>query len=139
MKPIDYMSMNGLEKFVYNLKNGIKNTPKAIGGFFKNIGSTIVNAVKTLGKDVKDIGVTFVEGDWKTKISFLVMGFGQLLRKQFARGIAFLGIEIAYIVYMANVGVQNLAKITTLGTVESGYDENYIYKFGDNSLLILLY
>lgn len=139
MKPIDYMSMNGFEKFVYNLKNGIKNTPKAIGGFFKNIGSTIVNAVKTLGKDVKDIGVTFVEGDWKTKISFLVMGFGQLLRKQFARGIAFLGIEIAYIVYMANVGVQNLAKITTLGTVESGYDENYLYQFGDNSFLILLY
>lgn len=139
MKPIDYMSMNGFERFVYNLTNGIKNAPKNIGNFFKNIGSTIGKGVKTLGKDLKDIGTTFVEGDWKTKVSFVVMGFGHLLRKQFARGIAFLGIEIAYIVYMLNTGIQYLSKFSTLGTVESGYDENYLYTYGDNSFLILLY
>ena len=139
MKPIDYMSMNGFERFVYNFTNGIKNAPKNIGNFFKNIGSTIGKGAKTLVNDLKDIGTTFVEGDWKTKVSFVVMGFGQLLRKQFARGIAFLGIEIAYIVYMANTGLVNLAKFSTLGTVESGYDENYIYTYGDNSFLILLY
>lgn len=139
MKPIDYMSMNGFERFVYNLTNGIKNAPKNIGNFFKNIGVTIGKGVKTLGADLKDIGATFVEGDWKTKLSFVVMGFGQLLRKQFARGIAFLGIEIAYIIYMINTGLPNLAQFGTLGTVESGYDENYIYTYGDNSFLILLY
>lgn len=139
MKPIDYMSMNGFERFVYNVKTGIINAPKNIGGFFKKIGTTIVKGVKALGTDIKDIGVTFVEGDWRTKISFVVMGFGQIFRKQFARGIAFLGIEIAYIVYMLNTGLTYLAKFNTLGTVESGYDENYLYTYGDNSFLILLY
>ena len=43
--------------------------------------------------DFKEIGVTFVEGDWKTRVSYLIMGFGPLLRKQFLRGIAFLAVE----------------------------------------------
>ena len=57
-----------------------------IGGFFQGLGA-----------DIADIGTTFVEGDWMTKVSFLIMGFGPLLRKQFARGIAFLLAEIAFI------------------------------------------
>ena len=58
-------------------KNG-KNTG-AVGRFFQ-----------WLGGDLKDIGVTFAQGDWKTKLSFLIMGFGQLLRGQYVRGAALL-------------------------------------------------
>lgn len=139
MKPIDYMSMNGFERFVYKLTNGIKNAPKKIAASVKNVGAIIGKACKTLVADLKDIGETFVKGDWKTKISFVVMGFGQLCRKQFARGLAFLGTEIAYIAFLLNVGLQNLAKFDSLGTIESGYDENWIMTYGDNSFFILLY
>ena len=119
MKPIDYLSMNGLERFGYNFINGLKNVPKKTGEFFKKIGSAIVTGVKTLGADLKDIGVTFVEGNIMTKLSFLIMGLGQLSRKQLARGIAFLLAEIAYIVYMVFVGAPNLVKFDTLGDVVS--------------------
>ncbi len=139
MKQNDYRSMNGFQKFIYKFVNGVKNFPGAVVRGVKNAGTTIVKGVKTLGADLKEIGATFAQGDWKTKLSFLIMGFGQLCRKQFARGIALLGIEIAYIVYMIMTGVPHLVNVLTLGTKESGYDEFYIYTYGDNSFLILLY
>ena len=46
----------------------------------------IANFFKALGNNLKEIGVTFAEGDWKTKVSFLIMGFGPLMRGFIARG-----------------------------------------------------
>jgi arabinogalactan oligomer/maltooligosaccharide transport system permease protein len=95
---------------------------------------------KGIGSNLKDIGTTFKEGDINTKISFLVMGFGPLLRKYYARGIAFLLFEILYIVYMVSFGWQYLSKIGTLGTVETHMDsETFLTVYGDNSFLILLW
>lgn len=51
----------------------------------------VSGAIKAVGADIKDIGTTFAKGDWKTRVSFLIMGFGQLTRKQWVRGIAFFG------------------------------------------------
>ena len=143
MKQTDYLSMNGFQKFIYKLTNGIKNFPSKVVGGCKKVGSTVVKGVKALGTDLKDIGVTFVEGDWMTKVSFLIMGFGSLLRKQFARGIAFLAVEIAYIIYMANVGIGYLVDFGTLGTVRTqkiiddfGIE---VTVYGDNSFFILLF
>lgn len=109
---------------------------KSIGRFFSNIG-----------KDIKDIGTTFVKGDWKTKISFVIMGFGSLMRKQFLRGIALLAIEAAFIYYMITFGAGYLSKITTLGTVATVKEPVYFNGvpvgettiYGDNSFLILLF
>ena len=53
-----------------------------------------------VGNDFKEIGLTFKEGDWKTRVSYLIMGFGPIMRKQFARGIAFLAVEVLFILYM---------------------------------------
>lgn len=99
-----------------------------VAGFFKWIGN-----------DLKDIGVTFKEGDWKTRISFLIMGFGSLTRKLYARGIAFLAIEVAFIFYLVTFGGDYLAKIGTLGTVQTGWNADGTRSYGDNSFLILLY
>ena len=38
----------------------------------------VSGAIKAVGADIKDIGTTFAKGDWKTRVSFLIMGFGQL-------------------------------------------------------------
>lgn len=97
------------------------------------------NVFVTLGKDVKELGLTYKEGDWKTWVSTVIFGFGPLMRKQFLQGFAFLICEIGMIYYMVSFGWKYLSQITTLGTVESGYDENYVYTYGDNSFLILLY
>ena len=80
-----------------------------------------------LGKDLKEIGITFREGDWKTKLSFLIMGFGQLLRGQIVRGIAMLALEGGLLYFIIDFGWNYLSKILTLGTVET-------YKDADLSL-----
>lgn len=103
-------------------------------------GGKVANFFKGLGDSFVDIGVTFKEGDWKTRLSFIIMGFGSLMRKMYARGIAFLAIEVAFIWYMVTFGWQYLKDFPTLGTVETGIDMNTgLRVYGDNSFLILLW
>ena len=90
------------------------------------------------------ISQVFKEGDVRTRISYFVFGFGNLVNKQIVRGAIFLAIEILYIVFMIRFGVGALGDFVTLGTVEQGqvYNEAlgyYEYTTGDNSMLCLLY
>ncbi len=98
----------------------------------------IVAFFKMLAADIKDIGVTFAKGDWKTKISFLIMGFGQICRGQFLRGIMYLGVEAGIICFIRFFGWNYLSKFATLGTVETG-KQGRVTIYGDNSFLILLF
>lgn len=108
-------------------------------GIFKKAGSAVVNFFKWLGTDLKDIGTTFAQGDWKTRLSFLIMGFGQLMHKQYARFIAFFGLEVLFIYYMVTFGSVYLADIITLGTQGRGWNPDGTVSYGDNSFFILLY
>lgn len=86
----------------------------------------------------------FAKGNIITKLSLVIFGLGNFLNKQFVRGIVFLGLEIAYIVYMVSFGITSLQNFITLGTKEQGqvYNEAlgiYEYSKGDNSMLCLLY
>jgi len=63
----------------------------------------------SLGENLKEIGITFKEGDWKTRLSFLIFG------------------------------LEYLSKINTLGTVETVKNADGTFTYGDNSFLILLY
>ena len=99
-----------------------------MGKFFKGVGD-----------DLKDIGLTFKEGDWKTKVSFLIMGFGPLMRKQFLRGIALLAVEVLFIYYMVSFGWGYLKDISTLGTVARVMNADGTYSYNDNSFFILMY
>ena len=90
------------------------------------------------------IGQCFSKGNTVTKLSFFIFGLGNLLNKQYVRGIVFLAIEIAYIIYMISFGFGSLGGLTTLGTAvqeEVWSDELGIYTYtdGDNSMLFLLY
>ena len=84
-------------------------------------------------------------GDWKTRTSFGIMGFSQLSRKQFLRGLMFLAYEILFIAYMVFFGAGQLAQFGTLGTrvrgeyTLPGSDIPLYSDDGDNSFLILLY
>ena len=91
-----------------------------------------------LGKDLKEIGLTFSEGDWKTKLSFLIMGFGQLLRGQIVRGLTMLALEGGILYYILDFGWGYLKDIFTLGVVET-HKVGRKTVYGDNSFLILLY
>ncbi len=104
-----------------------KKKPNAAAAFFKAVGSGL-----------KDIGVTFKEGDFKTRISYLIFGFGPILRGQILIGAALLILEVLFFLYMYGFGWQYLSKITTLGTVATAkVGRKTVY--GDNSFLILLF
>lgn len=91
-----------------------------------------------VGSNFTEIGKTFAEGDWKTRLSFIIMGFGPLLRGQFAKGIAYLGTELLFFWYLFGFGLQYLSKFSTLGTVETQKIHRKTV-YGDNSFLILLF
>ena len=93
---------------------------------------------KWLGNDLKDIGQTFARGDWKTRLSFLIMGFGQLCRGQIVRGLSLLALQGGLLYFIFGFGWQYLTKILTLGTVET-HREGRVTVYGHNSFFILLY
>lgn len=144
MKYIDYMQLNPFQRFWYSFSNALKAFPGKLKNFFVAIGAFIVKFFKGIGKAVAGYVSRFVKGDWAVKISYIVMGFGNMVKGQFIKGLLFLGIEIAYIAYIIFFGWGYIQKFPTLGTVEQGMQINpatggYELMAGDNSMLILLY
>ena len=143
---LEYLKLNKFQKFVHNFLSFFANLPKRIVGFFKKVGQLFVKLFNLLVGALIFIGHTFVKGDWKTKISYFVMGFGNAARGQWLRGIMFFAIEVAFIVYMILVGGPNIAKLGTLGTIAT-YTKTQVIGgitvettvYGDNSFKILLY
>ncbi len=140
----EYIRLAWYKKILYNIKLFFV----AIGLYFARFGNTIGKGVsgfcKGVGKECKDIVLTFKNGSWITRVSYLVMGFGNLLRGQIMRGVLFLVFEIVFVVYMITTGAGWLAQMRTLGTeaVRRVYDpvfDTYVNEPGDNSFFILLY
>ena len=105
------------------------------------------SAIKNLNTPVppkNDLGTIFKYGDIFTKLSFVIFGLGNMANGQVVKGLLYLAIEIAYIVYMAVGGFHNLSMMTTLGTQQQGMVFNeatgiFDIVQGDNSMLILLW
>ena len=97
------------------------------------------NFLQVAGAEFKDIGSTFVKGDWKTKVSYIIFGFGQCMRGQIVRGLACLAAEAAMLYFIFGFGMQYLRDIGTLGTQGRGFNPDGTVTYGDNSFFILLY
>ena len=108
-----------------------KNLFIKIGRFFKNLGLGIFNWFK-------EIGLTFAHGDWKTKVSYFIMGFGNIARGQVMRGLLFFVFEVVFILYMIFVGGQPLSRLYILGTQGSTSFDDGTVQYGENSFNILL-
>ncbi|MDR3120936.1 MAG: sugar ABC transporter permease [Clostridiales bacterium] len=83
-------------------------------------------------------------GDIATRLSFVLMGFGCVARRQFIKGLLFFAVEIGYLFYLIGFGLQYLSRINTLGTklfneVWDEKDQIFINTPGDNSMQILLF
>lgn len=84
------------------------------------------------------------KGDVFTRLSLIIMGFGNIVHKQILKGLMFLGVEVAYIWFMITSGFYNLSMLPSLGwrEQEKVWNEKksvYEYTAGDQSLLLLLY
>lgn len=84
------------------------------------------------------------EGGIETKLSMVLMGFGNFMHRQKIKGLLYLAVEVAYIVFMAVNGVGFIRMLGSLGSVpqKEVWDEAaqvYLYTKGDQSVLVLLY
>ena len=107
-------------------------------GVEKNKKSAAPSFFGAIGDGFKTIGVTFKEGDIKTKLSYIIMGLGPILRGQILIGAALLACEALFFWFMFGFGWKYLSKITTLGTVATQKIKRKTV-YGDNSFLILLF
>ena len=66
--------------------------------------ATLPTVFKKIGKAIADVFANiyhnFIDGDWKTKVSYFVMGFGQISRGSYIRGCFNLAYQIIYFVFM---------------------------------------
>lgn len=69
------------------------------------------------------------------KLSIVVMGLGQLVNRQWIKGMLYLGTFIAMIVFMVSQGFSNIGMMKSLGTVEG---DPWLGIKGDDSIMILL-
>ena len=117
--------------FFASIPGKFKNLFIKIGRFFKNLGLGIFNWFK-------ELGLTFAHGDWKTKVSYFIMGFGNVARGQVMRGLLFFIFQLVFIFYMIFVGGEPLSKLYILGTQGSVSNDDGTVVYGDNSFNILL-
>lgn len=84
------------------------------------------------------------KGGIETKLSMVLMGFGNIVHGQMIKGLIYLAVEVAYVVFMVMAGAHCIAMLPSLGSVEQQEVWNeaaqvYTYTKGDQSILILLY
>ena len=138
MVDLEYLKMSKPQKICHDAAGFFKSLPGKVAGGLKGLVMFVVNLFKSLGLSIADLVTTFREGDWKTRLSYLVMGSGSFARGQWGRGLLFFLFQTVFNLYMVNFGVAYLSKLNTLGVVET-YKEGRKTVYGDNSFFILLY
>ena len=138
MNDLDYLKLRGARKFCYSMKRFFSGLPSGLAGALKGLVMWIVNLFKGIGLFLADLIRTYAHGDWKTKLSYTVMGFGSMARGQWMRGILFFIFQTVFNLYIWFFGRTYLGKLMTLGTVETA-KKGRVTVYGDNSFLILLY
>lgn len=141
---LEYLKLSRGQKLLYKLTSFICAIPQKIAGLFVALWSLILKGCSIVKDEAVDIFTTFVHGDWKTKLSFLIMGFGSLARGQILRGLLFLVFEVVFIGYMILAGGYWLSMLPSLGKVGPSEEYNeildaYYTVYNDNSFKILLY
>ncbi|MCL1838499.1 MAG: sugar ABC transporter permease [Propionibacteriaceae bacterium] len=86
----------------------------------------------------------FKHGDVFTKGSALIMGLGNIVRKQYLKGLLFLAVQAIFIFTLVRYGISQLAGLSELGPVTEGtqgWNENneFVNFPPTNSVEVLLY
>ncbi len=146
-RDLEYLQLPKWKRMLYALICTVCAIPGGIWNKIKQAGRAIARFFIGIKNIAVEIVTTFIHGDWKTKTSYLVMGFGNITRGQILRGLMFLLFEGVFIFYMVTTGVNWLSQLGSLGDV--AYIENPIYIPGygtstekiivDQSFKILLY
>ncbi len=77
----------------------------------------------------------FRKANKKVTASMLVMGLGQLMYRQWGKGLLYLAVQLGYVYYLVTIGARDLFGFFTLGSVAA--DPWYGIE-GDNSVVMLI-
>ena len=101
------------------------------------------NVLVTLRKQLAFLVSSFRNGDGKTRLSYVLMGFSNVTRGQVAKGLYYFACELLFVAYMVTSGGRSVAGLHTLGTQTQHIEAipGQVPKLipGDNSMLMLLY
>ncbi|MCR4725883.1 MAG: sugar ABC transporter permease [Clostridia bacterium] len=134
----------GFAKFGEKIKAGLTKFGRGFVSLPKNFVKLCVKIGTGVRDGVKNYVSIFREGDLGVRLSFVVMGAGAFARKQIAKGVTYLAIQLLFIFYMIFNGAGAIRGFFTLGT-EFTYDIHYLNNGttsavqGDNSMLCLLF
>lgn len=143
MNDLEYMSMNWFQKLTYKFRAFFVGLFSGFVAFFKHLPGKIANFFIAIWEKLKFLGLTFKEGDYKTRLSYIVMGFSNLVRGQIIKGLLYLFCETAFVLYMITSGGAALKGLISLGTqlqhIEAKEGQVPVLVQGDNSMLMLLF
>ena len=117
MTELEFLKLSKPAKTGYKLLTFFKQLPMKILGGLRGLVMFIVNLFVSLAAEIKDIFMTFRNGDWKTRFSFVIMGFGSAARGQIFRGFLFKmmlkenGVRPAIIVSSVTFGIGHLVNL----------------------------
>ena len=117
LSDLEYLRLSRGGKFLYRLRSFFASIPEGIAAGCAALGGGVKRGVQALGEDCREIGATFREGEGKTKVSFLLMGFGSVCRGQVLRGLLFFLFEVVFLFYMFTAGGHWLSLLPSLGKV----------------------
>lgn len=145
MTSLDFYALPWYKKILVKIAEFFVAIGKGVANFVIGAPGAVWRFIKMIGRGLGWLGSTFVHGDALTKLSYIIMGAGNLFRGQIIKGLIFIAAEVAYIGFMIDSGLGFIAGLRNLGTVQRGwyFDEtlgiDVMRENGDNSMLILLY
>ena len=115
MDYLDYMQMTRSQQIGYKIKSFFFGIPGAIKTIVLYIGYFFKSVFLFIGNGFKHYGLRFAQGDMATKLSYVIMGAGNIAHKQVMKGLIFLAAEVAYFMFMINFGMTYVSKIYSFG------------------------
>ena len=101
---LGYYRMTPFQRIIHKISQFFKNFGRGFVGFFARIFHAIIGFFVSIGRGFKEFGQNFWYGDALTKSSHLVMGLSHLFRGQIVRGVIYLLLEAAFVLYMVFFG-----------------------------------
>ena len=80
MTDLEYFKLSKPARMGRKLLSFFRNLPKDLLNKVKGFFMFFVHMFVGLFNEIKDIVLTYKNGDWKTRVSFTVMGFGSFSR-----------------------------------------------------------
>ncbi len=108
---LDYVQLSTGQRFVYKLKSFFLGIPGAISKLFTIIGHFFASFFGMIVNGFKGYGSRFANGDGGTKLSYIIMGAGNILHKQIGKGLIFLAAEVAYFAFLFGFGMNYVSEI----------------------------